>query len=191
MTYWWGWLRWPNQDDRIKMTEWEDCKRYVFLHWIWPKITTVNCKFNEKKVTFTVLYHFRSSYKVVFGHLYSVMLTILVLITIFTAAIVLVEFLQTKLFKFIANFWVLFSTFFSKLARTISSPFLAMVSLLVITKFLPQSYVISTHSCLLSRGFCSLVLARKSRISDLNLNLDFRPATFFAFGLFNSSILGS
>ena len=28
-------------------------------------------------VTFTVLYHFWSSYKVVFGHLYSVMLTIL------------------------------------------------------------------------------------------------------------------
>ena len=28
-------------------------------------------------VTFTVLYHFRSSYKVVFSHLYSVMLTIL------------------------------------------------------------------------------------------------------------------
>ena len=28
-------------------------------------------------VRFTVLYHFRSSYKVVFGHLYSVMLTIL------------------------------------------------------------------------------------------------------------------
>ena len=53
-----------NQDDPIKMTKWEDCKRYVFLHWIWPKMTTLNIFYRLKGgashpltvVTFTVVF---------------------------------------------------------------------------------------------------------------------------------------
>ena len=45
--------------DAIKMTEnhlvrWPkmvDCKRYVFLHWIWPKMTTVNVTTSIRRVS--------------------------------------------------------------------------------------------------------------------------------------------
>ena len=64
------------------MTENENCKHYDWYEY------DQNCKpikflfsvkfIVTKNIMFTVLGHFRSSYKVIFGHLYLVMLTILI-----------------------------------------------------------------------------------------------------------------